>query len=639
MLVLHWRGMHKTALPAIGLFLALWLFVSPARAVSASPVPSVLISAVYFYPFMAGEASEAIEIQNVSGSPVSITNWALSDGEGTVRFPNGATLDAGEKDWIAASARAFQSEFGVLPAYEYADDSDASVPNMTGSALSLNNSGDEVYLENDADVWVDAMVYGNATLSAPDWQGDAVQPYLFGSASKQGQILFRKMSEDTGIPLADTNTTADWAQDPTDNISGKKVAYPGWNSDEFFQTVKADETATIKYCVGPDRLFECMRGEIVSATSTISMEIYALDNANVIDVVTETLSAGVGVTILLDASALTDQGKWGCAKIEAQGGQCWLMASKPQSNIHKRYDNLHAKWMVIDHARVLIGSENMGDDAMPSDDKSNGTLGTRGGFFITDSPTLVAAAQKIIDHDLDPTRYADVRRWGTNTDDFPPFDFVPNYDNGGRKYPIQFPLPFTARGPFQMELVQCPDNCMRSSDALLGLVAHAGKGDAVAVEQLYEYTYWGASSGNPMTDPNLRLEGYIAAAKRGAHVRILLDSYFDAFSDPRSNYQTCLYVNQFENRYDIECRMGNPTGLGIHMKMVLVRHGGEGIVHLGSINGSETSNKLNRELASQVKSLDAYRYWEDVFDYDWSVTAFAPHRMYLPFLIRRMPSQ
>ena len=47
--------------------------------------------------------------------------------------------------------------------------------------------------------------------------------------------------------------------------------------------------------------------------------------------------------------------------------------------------------------------------------------------------------------------------------------------------------------------------------------------------------------------------------------------------------------------------------------MVLVKVGGQGWVHTGSINGSENSSKGNRELAVQVKSTAAYEYLANVF--------------------------
>ena len=155
-----------------------------------------------------------------------------------------------------------------------------------------------------------------------------------------------------------------------------------------------------------------------------------------------------------------------------------------------------------------------------------------------------------------------------------------------------------------MEMVQSPENSLRDSDSLLGMVARAGAGDTVLVEQLYEYTYWGPPTSNPTDDPNPRLEAYIAAAGRGANVRIMLDSVFDNPGDPRGNTATCAYVNGIASTesLDLACKLANPTGNGIHNKMVLVLGDGQGYVHTGSINGSENSSKNNREFAVQVQS-------------------------------------
>jgi hypothetical protein len=158
------------------------------------------------------------------------------------------------------------------------------------------------------------------------------------------------------------------------------------------------------------------------------------------------------------------------------------------------------------------------------------------------------------------------------------------------------------------------------------MVTHAGAGGTVLVEQLYERTYWGPSTSNPTTDPNLRLEAYIQAARRGARVRILLDSFYDDPTDPRGNAATCSYVNSTASSesLDLQCLIGNPAGTGIHNKMVLVSDGTQGWTHTGSINGSENSVKNNRELAVQIKSTDGYNYLAQVFNYDWVVSGGGP---------------
>jgi hypothetical protein len=192
---------------------------------------------------------------------------------------------------------------------------------------------------------------------------------------------------------------------------------------------------------------------------------------------------------------------------------------------------------------------------------------------------------------------------------------------------VQFPTPLTRNGTFDFEIVQSPENSLRGTDSLLGMVSRAGANGMVLVEQLSENKYWGPSSSSPATDPNPRLVAYIAAARRGAGVRILLDSYYNDAGDPRGNTATCDYVNSIAlaESLDLECRRANPTGTSIHNKMVLVRDGtGEGWVHTGSINGTENSNKNNRELAVQVRSRDAFQYLADVFNWDWTFGGGAP---------------
>jgi phosphatidylserine/phosphatidylglycerophosphate/cardiolipin synthase-like enzyme len=213
---------------------------------------------------------------------------------------------------------------------------------------------------------------------------------------------------------------------------------------------------------------------------------------------------------------------------------------------------------------------------------------------------------------------------------------VPDYSSGGSFYTVTYTTPFTASGQFFFEVVQSPENALRSVDGLLGMVARAGAGGSVLVEQLYEHKYWGPSNSSPSADPNPRLEAYLDAARRGAQVRLLLDSYYDTPGDVRGNAATCAYVNGVASAegLDLVCRRGNPTGTGIHNKMVLVSAGGRGWVHTGSINGSENSSKGNRELAVQVESAAAYAYLAGVFQHDWALVGEQTTTVYLPLVMK-----
>ena len=114
------------------------------------------------------------------------------------------------------------------------------------------------------------------------------------------------------------------------------------------------------------------------------------------------------------------------------------------------------------------------------------------------------------------------------------------------------------------------------------------------------------------------------ATDKTVKVRVLLDAFFDNqdLASPRSNLRTVEYltaVAQAEG-LDLQARRRNPTGQGIHNKMMLAQIGGKGWAIVGSLNGGEVSAKLNREMALLVGSEEAYAYLVDVFWYDWDVT-------------------
>jgi phosphatidylserine/phosphatidylglycerophosphate/cardiolipin synthase-like enzyme len=104
-------------------------------------------------------------------------------------------------------------------------------------------------------------------------------------------------------------------------------------------------------------------------------------------------------------------------------------------------------------------------------------------------------------------------------------------------------------------------------------------------------------------------------------VRLLLDSFFDEGEALRSNAATVDYLRTLAaaEGLDLEARLGNPTGGGIHAKLLLVRIGSEQWTALGSLNGGEGSYKLNREVIVLVEQPDIYARLAEVFAWDWTL--------------------
>jgi hypothetical protein len=322
---------------------------------------------------------------------------------------------------------------------------------------------------------------------------------------------------------------------------------------------------------------------------------------------------------------VTDDQRWGVEQITAAGGRVYYLRSDAVTHIRKRYAYQHGKFWLLDDRLAVIGSENPSPESFPSDDKSDGTLGRRGVYLATDAPCVVDAVRTVMDLDIAPADHRDVWAW-VATDPVlgaPPPGYAPERQDGGSGYSLQVPEPLIVTGTHTFQIVTSPEHMLRTGDGLLGLLGRAGAGDTVLIEQLYEHTYWGAESSNVGADPNLRLQSYIDAARRGARVRVLLDSFFDDanLDSPRSNLRTAEYLNALASAegLDLQARRRNPTGLGIHNKMVLGSIGGKGWVMAGSTNGGEVSAKLSREMNLLLRSDEAYAYLAEIFWRDWGV--------------------
>ena len=618
---------------------------TPRQPNSAKPyIPtapgSVLISAVHADAYVTGQADEGFRLTNVSTQTITLTNWIATDGQGEGTINLTGTLAPAQAIWLARHAITFTQQFGFKPAYEYGSDSDPTVPNLSGTALDLVATGDELALRERTNNWIDAVVWGTGQITDTTWlggwTGTTVQRYSNTGIAATGQIIYRKLDEATGQIISDTNTAQDWANDRTDPISGRKAQYPGWDVEQFWQTAKVTQTATLTVAIAPDNAYRVIADLLGSAQSSIKIELHTFDNLGLLDVITQTIGRGVNVTILLEGGpvgGIDDQELWVCQHIEAAGGQCWFMINESSRDIFDRYDYVHAKLIIVDDRVVAIGSENFSPRSLTYDNFADGTVGHRGVYLVTDASGVVVRAREIWNADFDPINHRDIYRWSSGDAKYglPPIGFTPNYSVEVSGYRIRYPVPLTITAPLTFELLTAPESSLRASDSLLGLINRSGAGDTIDVEQLDEPPHWGGSASNPIADPNPRLEALIAAASRGAKVRLLLDRYFDDPFSPTSNSATVQYIESLRAisstlRANLEARLSDPALYGLHNKMFLFNLGGRKWAHVGSLNGTETSSKANREVALQVEASAAYDYLRTMFEFDW---AYQP-RVLLP---------
>jgi hypothetical protein len=303
--------------------------------------PPLLISALYYDTYVSGEPDEAFQIYNPLASAVSLAGWKVTAGAHTVAFPAGMTLNAKARLWCTRKGVDFRQTFGMSPGCEYGGDTDPAVPDLTGTALTFTNTGGRVILGSPNGSYADALVYEAGDASAPGWQGPAVYPYKPATSfGEEGQILHRKLDQRTGLPVPDTDTRADWAQDPNDIIDGRKAQYPGWELDRFFVPRVVTEPATLEVFLAPDNSFAAIETLLEGATSSIRFEGYTIENARLGEIIAARARAGVAVEILLEGSppgGVSDQQLWVVQQIAQAGGRIYYLRSNATADIHDRY--------------------------------------------------------------------------------------------------------------------------------------------------------------------------------------------------------------------------------------------------------------------------------------------------------------
>lgn len=569
-------------------------------------------------------SGEAAALINRSPYTASLSGWCLDDAPSStsrVCFPAGAEIGPGRILWLAQNGDGFYPVWGFDA--DWADSaSDRPVPLLPGSWPGFTDGGEAAYLVSGT-VVVDALAYGTGS-ATQGWVGPAVLYPYYGFPS--GQVLYRKLDPATGLPVPDTDRAADWAQDPADPLLGRKLRYPGWDLEDLFFPAEITASAQVTVAVAPEGALSLTLQTIRAAQRSLKVAAYTLESVPVYEAIRERIQAGVVVTVLLESQptgGMSADEKWIAQQLHRPPTSTVYFIGRTGA----RYRYHHAKYILVDDRLALVSSDNFTERSLPSDPVVNGTMGHRGFLLVTDSPGVVARLAEVFRRDADPV-HIDVAPYDDTY--APPSGYIPLPPPDWTTYTAPF-SDLLATTATTLTVLHGPEHLLRPDDGLLGLLNRVRPGDSVAGMQLTEMVTWTEGIGDAGLNP--RVLALVAAARRGAEVRLLLDEYYDT----GTNFATCLYLNGLARAgsLPLSCRLGNVTGLGVHAKAFFVRAGDEKWVHIGSVNGTETSHKANREVALQLASADAYDFLMTVFEHDWA-RAHAPlvFPVYLPLVLR-----
>jgi len=360
----------------------------------------------------------------------------------------------------------------------------------------------------------------------------------------------------------------------------------------------------------PDSNLELTLAAIGSAKSSLVINIYELTSPQIVDAIINQVNAGVKVEILeeggpvggLSAAARGVQSQIVQAMNGKSGNHFFEM--KGGTGITRRFRYDHAKYIVMDGAGLLIGSENYS----PTGNPEPGTKGNRGWEVYIQDQAIAQEFAGVFVQDA-TTRDGDVTELTSGNGLM--LDSLLNTPLMNKTLSKPFNAgTLTALNADQVVKITSPDN---SVGYVVALIQNAKS--TIDIEQMTFDSAWKGASSSPV------LDAVVAAANRGVKVRILLndDAVFDV-AGKTSVHKNQITVDALRGKANITAKIANVKAMGvdyIHNKGMLI-DGEETLI--SSINWDENSFTNNREAAVVIASTQVYQFYENLFDRDWSVS-------------------
>jgi len=584
--------------------------------IDAGAADHLLITEVYYDTYLPDDPEEFIRICNPTENDVNLSGFYISDLEGDSIFPDGCNITVGDCIVVARGGNNYTEQGGERPDFEMID-TNIAIPDMSGN-LRLANTGDEVLLKDTTGTVIDAFIYGNSQYDGSGWNGEAItlvdsnqfQKYY---TNNYYLVRNRKRNESIEGQYIDTDSADDWDNNRMEDY----VRYIGWSRFDYpkYFTHSGD----ITLFNSPDTSYLEITRFIDSASTNLYISLYDWDNFHIMDHLINASLRGVEIKVLLDGDSndfngVTDANKYIAQQVEAAGGDVAWMVNDVLGT-RNRYASLHAKYVIADEKDVLIMSGNWKYSSVPVDP----SMGNREwNVIIWNNSEIANFLIDVFNDDYDTehkdiAEYCTLENWCEASEDFTPNRTI---DHGDYTYP--FSSKDITVSNMSVEVILSPDTSMFSTKAIMGMLKSVGNRSKVYWDEFYAWKCWGLPKKDcdPESKPNIYLEEAINAARRGAEVKIIIDSTDYNINDTNENQDTIAYVNDIASSegLDLEARLANHTK--IHNKGMIV----DNKTLISSININFHSTHLNRELGIIITNPEIANYFKNVFLYDWNGT-------------------
>ncbi|NBX93206.1 MAG: hypothetical protein EB078_02445 [Proteobacteria bacterium] len=367
---------------------------------------------------------------------------------------------------------------------------------------------------------------------------------------------------------------------------------------------------------------------ILSAQKSIAMNAYELTSNDVADALIHQINQGVRVEILQEGQpvgGIEPEGELVQKRIatameanaQSQLHRYYVMTSKTIKG-KRRFRYNHAKYIVIDEASVLVGSENYSPSGQPNPGSSRGTRGWQ--TFVYD-PQIAKTFLRLFEKDCS-TKYGDLIMLVDPTKNRLPqvlgrvSDWISDMQTSAHHIVERFAWmlsdePKTLEAD-HVEILTSPDS---SLDGLLAFIRSAKT--TLDLELMSFNPMWGKTG-----EQSPLLQALVAAAKRNVKVRILINDSTAFGGSEEGDLNAIEAINSIAktNNLPMQAVIADVKAMGVkyvHNKGALA-DGYKTLV--SSINWNQNSVENNRETAISVDSRDINSHYQSIFDLDWEAS-------------------
>jgi len=551
----------------------------PGCEITANGGPHPLLGKILFNDISDGEF---ISLINPGNQEISLGNWTISDGEGSILLPEDLELRAGGEVVIARNASRYLCQNGVAPDLSLLPN-DLGIRRITvKSSFRLANDGDELLVSDASGNAIDAVAFGSAANTV--WLGEHWRGPPIPNPGRS-RILVRQT--EAGI-LSNYDCSSDWLE-----VRDRR---PGQSS---FKSLKTDAEVT---CLLLPEHSDRLLGRMDEAKESITLCTYEFDSWQVFSALNKSINKGISVRLLLEGSpagGISNRSDWIINRLVEKGAEVYLTQPAGKDSI-RRYSYVHAKYAVIDGSVSIVLSENLVYNVF---DTELGR-GNRGWAAIAESRGIAMRLLSIFESDTD-VHFTDVRRI---------VSLLPGESPVGLKTPP--PHRIVGRQPVTsvcgVELFAFPDSTGRTT-AMQGLMRNSQS--SIFLQLFYVDAKWSTPLYGEIESP--LVDEIVSIGARSDQFRLCLDNN-SLFSDAGGRNQGALarvVSDVLPKCPDAQAGFapsGAPFDIAHNKGMVLDHR----LSWVSSVNWNYESPCANREIALLIDNASIAQFYESCISKD-----------------------